>query len=223
MQAWCKYRSKILHQSYFIAVNDIKSKHFSNVLRDFKIYNFRCIRQPVAQELEKIHVLVYMRARFVCLLREYRCLRAKSLLGFDWTCVGVHQSQPLAQLQYWLKKAYCRSCTYNIETLKSTSISVRFRGISRLPSAFVFLQWFKLAHISIQVCTFHDGWKQGIDQQNFNRKSISRKITHPQSWKLSFACNFPDWRCVIFCEIDFLLKFADRFFAYTNRVKYILV
>jgi len=35
-----------------------------------------------------------------------------------------------------------------------------------------------------QVCTFHDGCKQGIDQQIFNRKSISRKITHPQSWKL---------------------------------------
>jgi len=32
-----------------------------------------------------------------------------------------------------------------------------------------------------QVCTFHDGCKQGIDQQIFNRKSISRKITHPQS------------------------------------------
>jgi len=33
----------------------------------------------------------------------------------------------------------------------------------------------------IQVCTFHDGWKQGIDQQIINRKSISRNITHPQS------------------------------------------
>jgi len=33
----------------------------------------------------------------------------------------------------------------------------------------------------IQVCTFHYGCKQGIDQQIFNRKSISRKITHPQS------------------------------------------
>ena len=30
--------------------------------------------------------------------------------------------------------------------------------------------------ISIQVCTFHDVCKQGIDQQIFNRKSISRKI-----------------------------------------------
>ena len=66
-------------------------------------------------------------------------------------------------------------------TLKSTSVSVCFRGISRLPSAFAFLRWFKLAHISIQVCTFQDGCKQGIDQQIFNRKSISRTITHPQS------------------------------------------
>ena len=64
---------------------------------------------------------------------------------------------------------------------RSTSVSVCFRGISRLPSASAFLRWFKLAHISIQVCTFHDGCKQGIYQQIFNRKSISRKIMHPQS------------------------------------------
>jgi len=32
-----------------------------------------------------------------------------------------------------------------------------------------------------QACTFHDGCKQGIDKQIF-KKSISRKITHPQSW-----------------------------------------
>ena len=37
-------------------------------------------------------------------------------------------------------------------------------------------------HISLLLCTFHDGCKQGIGQQIFNRnKSISRKITHPQS------------------------------------------
>ena len=65
--------------------------------------------------------------------------------------------------------------------IENTSVSVCFRGISRLPSALVFLRWFKLAHISIQVCTFHDGCKQRIDQQIFNRKSISRKITHPLS------------------------------------------
>jgi len=27
----------------------------------------------------------------------------------------------------------------------------------------------------------NDGCKQGIDEQIFNRKSISREITHPQS------------------------------------------
>jgi len=56
--------------------------------------------------------------------------RAKSLLGFDWTrCVGVHSkrvntvkksarvlasSMTYAQLQYWLQKAYGRSCTYGL-------------------------------------------------------------------------------------------------------------
>jgi len=83
----------------------------------------------------------------------------------------------------------------NQTTLKSTSVSVCFRGISRVPSAFVFLRWFKLAHISIQVCTLHDGCKQGIDQQIFNRKSISRKISLNK-----------DWGGVILREIDFLLK-----------------
>ena len=38
---------------------------------------------------------------------------------------------------------------------------------------------FHYSIIGIQVCTFHDGCKQGIDRQIFNRKSISRKITHP--------------------------------------------
>jgi len=34
------------------------------------------------------------------------------------------------------------------------------------------------------VCIFHDGCKQGIDQQILNWKSISREIANPQSWKL---------------------------------------
>ena len=45
-----------------------------------------------------------------------------------------------------------------------------------------------------QVCTFHDGCKQGIDQQIFNRKSISRKITHPQSL-LVFLNHWAAARC----------------------------
>ena len=37
------------------------------------------------------------------------------------------------------------------------------------------------AYVFCEVCTFHDGCKQGIDQQIFNRNSISCNITHPQS------------------------------------------
>jgi len=32
-----------------------------------------------------------------------------------------------------------------------------------------------------QVSTLHNGCKKGIDQQILNRKSFSRRITHPQS------------------------------------------
>jgi len=59
------------------------------------------------------------------------------------------------------------NCKITVVTLKSTSVSVCFRGTSRLPSAFVFLRRFKLAHISFQVCTFYDGCKQGIDHNLF--------------------------------------------------------
>jgi len=34
--------------------------------------------------------------------------------------------------------------------IKSSRFSIGFRGISRLSSAFIFLRWFKLAHICIQ-------------------------------------------------------------------------
>jgi len=44
------------------------------------------------------------------------------------------------------------------------------------------------------VCTFHDGCRQGIDQQIFNRKSISRKITHPHSWKLQAKLTGEKWK-----------------------------
>jgi len=44
------------------------------------------------------------------------------------------------------------------------------------------VMWCVWHHLNGQVCTFHDGCMQGIDQQIFNRKSISHKITHSQSW-----------------------------------------
>jgi len=67
-------------------VNNIKSKNFSKALKDSSICIINCVSQPVAQDLDKIHV--YMRASFVDVLRE-----SKSLLDFDWTCVGVHQKR----------------------------------------------------------------------------------------------------------------------------------
>jgi len=57
-----------------------------------------------------------------------------------------------------------------------------FRGISRLGSAFIFLQWFKLAHISIHVTSLHKWKKQGINHKFFNRRSISCNTTHRQSY-----------------------------------------
>jgi len=61
---------EMLPQLHFIAIHDIKSKHFSNTLRDSSVYIMSCIRQPVAQELNKVHFLVHVRASFVDLLRE---------------------------------------------------------------------------------------------------------------------------------------------------------
>jgi len=62
--------TSVVPQSHFIAFNDIKSKHFLNMLGDSRLCIISCIRQPVAQKLNKIHVLVYIRASFVDILRE---------------------------------------------------------------------------------------------------------------------------------------------------------
>jgi len=40
--------------------------------------------------------------------------------------------------------------------------AVSFRGISRMGSAFIFLRWFKLEHICIQVTSFYAG--EGLNQ-----------------------------------------------------------
>jgi len=60
----------MLPQSRFIAFDDIKFKNFSNRLSDSSVYVISCIRQPHAQELDKIQVLGYMHASFVDLLLE---------------------------------------------------------------------------------------------------------------------------------------------------------
>ena len=69
---------------------------------------------------------------------------------------------------------YGKSCSLLTPCILSKTTTVRWA----LRRSKVWLRWL------IQVSTFHDGCKQGIDQQIFNRKSISRKITHPRSWKL---------------------------------------
>jgi len=46
-------------QWHVIAFNDIKSKHFSNALRDSTVFTLSAAyvrQQPVAQELDKIHI-----------------------------------------------------------------------------------------------------------------------------------------------------------------------
>ena len=65
--------------------------------------------------------------------------------------------------------------TEKTNPVESTRFSVCFRGIGGLRPAFIFLRWFKLTHIYTQVCALHDRCKQGYDQQNFDRKSTSRK------------------------------------------------
>jgi len=52
-------------------------------------------------------------------------------------------------------------------TLKKTRFSVCFRGISRLRSAFIFLQWFKLAHIYIQVSSLFS--MMGVRKESINK------------------------------------------------------
>jgi len=53
-----------------------------------------------------------------------------------------------------------------------------FRGISRLGSAFIFLWWFKLAHICIQVTSLHKWKKQGINHKFLigNRFHVTLRI-----------------------------------------------
>jgi len=77
----------------------------------------------------------------------------------------------------------------------------------------------------LKVCTFHDGCKQGINQQIFNRKSISRKITHPQSlskrilkicWSL--PCLHPVWKVHAWIEICASLNHCKKTKADGSRL-----
>jgi len=90
-------------------------------------------------------------------------------------------------------------------TVKSSRFTVSFQGTSRLRSAFIYLRWFKVSHIYVQVSTPHNGCKQGIDQQIVNRKSISCEITHPQS-----LFNRKKWSCIWNAWCDIFSSFQSR-------------
>ena len=66
-------------------------------------------------------------------------------------------------------------------TIKSSTFSIGFRGISQLGSAFIFLRWFKLAHICIQVTSLHKWKKQGINHKLLigNRFHVTLRIVSP--------------------------------------------
>jgi len=57
---------------HLIAFIDVKSKHFSNTLRDSNLYVINCIHQLVASSLKNwaTGCIFYMRASSVVLLRE---------------------------------------------------------------------------------------------------------------------------------------------------------
>ena len=57
-------RTRMLPQSRFTAFDDIKSKNFSIALSDSSVYVISCMRQPLAQELDKIQVLGYIARKF---------------------------------------------------------------------------------------------------------------------------------------------------------------
>jgi len=68
-----------------------------------------------------------------------------------------------------------------ISLLVLINSSTGFRGISRLGSAFIFLQWFKLAHICIQVTSLHKWKKQGINHKFLigKRFHVTLRIVSP--------------------------------------------
>ena len=66
-------------------------------------------------------------------------------------------------------------------------------------SAYIFLRWFKLAHICIQVSTLHDGCKQGIDQKIIgNRFHVNVRILSPENCKQSSRVS--SWKAKVTAE-----------------------
>jgi len=106
-------------------------------------------------------------------------IRSYSKHKYCWRCRCGNNSFLLRLPRYVNVKVNHLNCNCKLYVFCS------LRGISWPDSAFIFLRWFKLAHICIQVTTLHMWNRQGIYLQNFNRKSISRNTTHRQSLNLN--------------------------------------
>ena len=86
----------------------------------------------------------------------------------------------------WLQGVFLLSLVAKAYTVKSSRFSISFGGISWLGSVFIFLQWFKRAHIYIQVSTVHNGSKQRIDKQNFKRLSTPCLSPSKICWSIPY-------------------------------------
>jgi len=67
-----------------------------------------------------------------------------------------------------------------VENHCSRKFPIGFRGISRLGSSFIFLQWFKHVHIYIQVTSVHRWNKQGINKNSLDL--FSRLFEESPAW-----------------------------------------
>jgi len=92
---------KMLLQSHFIVLNEIKCKHFSNASRDSGVCIINCIREPVFQELDKIDVLVKTRTSFVDLPTKEVCALEQWFLTF------TNPSNPYVVFQAFVEPHFC--------------------------------------------------------------------------------------------------------------------
>ena len=123
--------------------------------------------------------------------------------------------------------------------IESSRFTVKAFEESSDGSAFIFLRWFKLAHICrpIQVGCSHKGGKQANQSSKcFYSTSISRTNTHPQYWNLhikspvinfflfhyeiKFRYQYIQWPCVLFRNIwkTFAWKYAKKTLRTTQNL-----
>jgi len=115
----------------------------------------------------------------VPLLSDYRLQSVKLLQ--QWAHELISAGERWGKML--LKSSLFCTCLQPIN--KSSRFSVGLRGTSRLGSAFIFLRWFKLAHICIKVNSLHQWKKQGINGKFLigNRFHATPRIVSPIIFK----------------------------------------